>query len=305
MDHSKFSIALWGPSGSGKSWLIDAFVAQLYGYNVSEDKDFEFKLLDSQGNRVAYQRPEPNSPTIATRDFDWQLTRQACEKVSSVPRYRISSHTHNLHIRDHNGQASLEMLDQTWKVRETKLSFEGVNCVIVVLDHSLLKTENLPQRGKSQQISTVKLTAQYYAENVRLFLEMLLKDEKRPEVRWVAVCLAKADLMSDPEKDKWCLIEEYFGKTMADELIKFKKNRNLELRVFTISAAGFLDGPGSPANFDDHGLRQVEMWQPWNVLAPFFWFLEGTERDRLKYNGKLLVRILFSGNRRRLYEPYV
>lgn len=51
IEENETGIAIWGPVGSGKDWLINGFAKELEYYN-NTDVDFLFELTDDKGTQI-------------------------------------------------------------------------------------------------------------------------------------------------------------------------------------------------------------------------------------------------------------
>ena len=293
MDTPTRTLALWGPPTSGKTWLIEALIYQIHRLNKPADKAFDFRLYDRViDTSVPFRDPSMHGATQVQKDNTWQLTRRALHLGAG---YQLSSHTHALEVRDHAGQATLQMLTETWKARQTDSSIVTADCVWVMLDHTLLSNAATPS-------ATATFSQADYTTHLEQLLERLHTHEKAPPERWVAVCLSKADLLPAPKTSPWELLRDYFGDKMASLLTDYAQKDRFHLEVFPLSAVGFLDT--AEPNQADHALKDPQRWEPWRVETPLFWLLETLERRRLQQNGNGLMRFLFRHARQQNYLTY-
>lgn len=253
------SVALWGTSGSGKTWLVHALGRILHTKYQREVDGLVYELETVNKLNYSFQ---PNEATSGTHSYVFKFERsRTLENLSQS----ISSFKHEIQIFDNQGS---ETLDQ--KVKNMAiLSIAHADIVVIVLDptyyiygeNSFLKEE--------------------YPKLVRELIRTLESDNNRK--RYYAVCITKADYIDgavylNPD----ALIEMYFGEEMTRALKIPDPNR---IKTFTTSSAGFIirNEREIPNISDELGnLSDVENWQPYGVEFPFFWAFEELEKQSLK-----------------------
>jgi GTPase SAR1 family protein len=311
-DH-QFRIVLWGPPDSGKTWFLEAFVTWLWNYNQAENKLARFELNDMGGleihSRLAESDPmEFARLNVSMKDMVGYLTRyNLADHSGKAPAAKLSSYTHYLHITDEKGHSALELLNDTWKVRPTELSFERANGVIIAIDTAWLLQESAGENSKSSEKmgeDSSGKSAQLYNTWIRQLLEKLCNEPARPAKRYIALCLMKADASPSTLDDPWMQLETLLGKELLETLGGYKNQRDIHIEAFACSAAGYLEEADKKPNISKGRLSNPEKWAPWNVATPVFWMLEEVERQRLLSNGNNICRFFFRTTRQSLYIPY-
>jgi hypothetical protein len=279
-------IALWGPTGSGKTWLISAFAQSLELLNSKNSNyDFSFVLTDGDGNQI-YGYPPVPPPTQGFEDTTYFFSR--VPKLKS-PRHQISASVHRIVIHDDKGGSLLELTTTT--------SYSSIfysNFVIALLDPTLV--EGHRKEG-------FRYTSHEYATLVKTLLEQMTKN-KRKEKQNIAFCISKSDTIG-ASGDSYHLLERHFGSEMSQVIHIYKQQMNIEL--FSVSSAGNIkQNVGIISNFDPQSgtLRDISKWMPYGVTSPFFWFFETIERERIKMSAKGLSGILYGKKREEMYIPY-
>lgn len=306
-------IALWGPTGSGKTWLVQSFARRLQEL-TARDKDFTYALVNEAGQPIYATNPPPVGGTRRIEDHIWFFYR----RPKGVTKAQIlSAHAHSINVHDDRGLSTVELVE-----RATVMSITQSPYVLLMLDPTLLPQIRIQLTGSppdstptpdQQLLNTESINAPSsdagsqaqiqtqgdYAEKVALLLQTLVEEPK--EERCVAVCLTKLDLLGVKKRSPWQLIEAYFGSSMHQILESYK--REIEMEAFSISAAGFADGKPN-WNRQTNEVDFPDKWKPYNVEAPFFWLFDKIERRRLNSSGKMLNRALFRDDRLKHYIPY-
>jgi GTPase SAR1 family protein len=304
-DNVRHEIALWGPTGSGKTWLMMSFGKALFDL---KDPEFEYRLLDPESHPVNALEPPAQKPTEEMRDEVWLFQRIGRQRT---PAHDLSVHTHFINLHDFKGIDTVELTK-----REVVRSIEESHHVILLLDPFLLANTKLadPQEALANRIpgmeSTTKgqYTQNQYATHVANLLDLLGR-HNRPD-RYIAVCFTKIDLLGVQGRDPWQLIDAYFGAAMHTQLKNYaaqiKSSGHEQMQAFCVSAAGYLDGPERKSNYDPATghLLVPDQWQPFRVEAPFFWIFDNIERQRLAHKGGGVTRFLFGNERLKKYIPY-
>jgi hypothetical protein len=147
-------------------------------------------------------------------------------------RQSISSFKHEITIYDHNGRSTINY--EGAKSSHTLLSLADADIVILALDPTRVSLYSDP---KLDEDSYFLLEQEAYAKLVK-DLFMVLENIRPDKIRYYAVCITKADQITDgiyrsPEG----LIQYYFGEAMIKALQVPDKER---IRVFTTSSVGFM-----------------------------------------------------------------
>jgi hypothetical protein len=281
--HVPQNIALWGPRGSGKTWLINAFCKALAQIGAEEPR-FSYELLQYAGKQ--FSSPvlifEPSAlPTNEHTVFVWQFCRRSLQHSSLAD--QVSVHLHDLLVHDMPGRETIMLTEEAREV------FLRADLILVVLDPTLVNGAPL-SRGNDASVSISKTEYAGYAR--RLFECVTNAPKPHPEI---AVCLTKLDcLIGTARQDE--LIREHFGSEMLQVLSAFRGR--LRMKMFGISSAGYIDGSAAAANYDPGNGRLLDasLWEPRFVERPFFWFLENVERERLRQHSHSLGKFFCTVN---------
>jgi GTPase SAR1 family protein len=315
-------IAFWGPSSSGKTWLMQSLARSLHRIN-EEDAEFEYVLAQPQALAPinANQAPQ-NQATSDAYDKVWLFQRKVRPEYNTAA-HRLSAHSHSIVIRDAPGELLMQGNSNVVMV-----PLRDAQCVIAVLDPSLIDTASAdeqtaqPEPAAQRQglaalfgsaaapaaapapgfgVSFQYTQAQY--TQMMSNLMQLLAATARPD-RHVAVCVTKVDQLGVQGRNPWQVVEVYFGADMAQMLRNYSSRMQIE--AFCVSAAGYLDDYREQPNFDPgtRSLLSPERWQPFAVETPFFWMFTYLERRRLAQGGGGIPRWYFKKNRLERYIGY-
>ncbi|NOT02999.1 MAG: ATP-binding protein [Anaerolineales bacterium] len=281
------NIAIWGPPGSGKTWLIHALAKELSWYN-DRDSDFSYSLVDDTGVRL-YPSP-PNSvdqgATMAPEDRVWTFERKG-KKQSQA--HIISTQRHNIIVHDDKGQ---NLVDAVTPFVGQSLTIETLRYspnIIILLD---------PSTVKNLSISTPVPPPTVYEkhEYTELLLNLVNALAAQGVERHLAVCLSKSDLLN-----LILPVEEIVKACFGVDTLKVLQDPRIHTRFFRVSSVGFLrqpHGKKSPNITIEGKISNEEVWEPFNVVSPFFWLFEAIERARIGGGNTLF------SDRGKIYLPY-
>lgn len=304
-NQSEYEISMWGPTSSGKTSLMNSLMRSLYGLS-QRDTLFDYLIYDADAEelRVNYSHlftppfTKDQSGTISPESFRWVFQRRF--KATTNNTHPINVHTHLIQIHDMAGANAMALNDAI-----TKTIFSNSKFVLIMLDHTLL-TESDSSQGIQTPWSTTSLTKQEYVASVEKFIRFLA-ETKPQDIRWLAVCFVKVDLLSI-NRDPWQLIKAHFGSNMTDLLTDCQSRLGWKVESFSVSSVGFVHKDGKrKSNFDIGKLEilDVENWAPHNVESPFFWMFNEIEKLRFNQHDTWLSQWLFSDNRSKEWIPYV
>jgi hypothetical protein len=314
-------IAFWGPSSSGKTWLMQSLARALHRLN-QEDAEFEYVLAQPEALAPAnaFQAPQ-NQATSDAYDKVWLFQRKVRPEYDT-PAHRLSAHSHSIVIRDAPGELLMQGVNNIVMV-----PLRDAQCVIAVLDPSLIDTAAAapaaqpepatPSQGLAALFGasaqapapTAARLGQSFQYSQAQYTQMLsnllqlLQSAARPE-RHVAVCVTKVDQLGVQGRSPWQVVEVFFGTEMFDLLKSYADKMHID--VFTVSAAGYLDAYREQPNYDPgtRSLLSPERWQPFAVETPFFWLFSHLERQRLSQGGGRIPRWYFQQDRLQRYIDY-
>jgi hypothetical protein len=315
-------IAFWGPSSSGKTWLMQSLARSLHKIN-QDDAEFEYVLAQPEAlTAISAQAPQ-NQATSDAYDKVWLFQRKV-RPEHDTPAHRLSAHSHSIVVRDAPGELLMQGVNNVVMV-----PLRDAQCILAVLDPSLIDsatpnpaaTAAQPERSTNQGLAALfgsasattaapapgfgtsfQYTQAQYTQMVSNLLQ-LLSSAPRPD-RHVAVCITKVDQLGVQGRSPWQVIEVYFGAEMA-KLLKSYAGK-MEIEAFGVSAAGYLDAYRQQPNFDPgtRSLLSPDKWQPFAVETPFFWLFTYLERQRLAQGGGRVPRWYFSRDRLARYIGY-
>ncbi len=289
IEENETGIAIWGPVGSGKDWLINGFAKELEYYN-NTDVDFMFELTDEDGNPII---PKPLSrddikPTAESEDYVLRFTRRPKAKTDEHS-HSVSTYQHKINIHNDPGGRLLEALSK--QEGSTYQTLVESRYIIVVLDPGFLPFETELDEGQvkknsNEYLSIVKKGSSLTPKEYKLAIQTLLttlSEKTATQKRYLAICLTKMD-KKGIRGNSWDLLRRLFGSDMHEILKKYKTN--FEIEVFSTSAAGYIKNPGSissrKSNEEDGKIKDKDKWNPINTATPFFWIFENKEKERLK-----------------------
>jgi len=317
-------IAFWGPSSSGKTWLMQSLARSLHKIN-EEDPEFEYVLAQPEALAPISAQAPQNQATSDAYDKVWLFQRKVRPEYDT-PAHRLSAQCHSIVVRDAPGELLMQGVNNVVMV-----PLRDAQCIIAVLDPSLIdlttpvataaaQVEHTPAQGLAALFGSsaaapaggaapspafgaaFQYTQAQYTQMITNLLQ-LLSSAPRPD-RHVAVCVTKVDQLGVQGRSPWQVIEVYFGAEMA-KVLKSYANK-MEIEAFCVSSAGFLDTFRQQPNYDPGtgSLLSPERWQPFAVETPFFWLFTFLERQRLAQGGGRVPRWYFRSDRLARYIGY-
>jgi MinD-like ATPase involved in chromosome partitioning or flagellar assembly len=310
-------IALWGPTGSGKDWLIKAFAKDLGSYN---DRDFYYSL---DAIIPGEKDPEPILPESInlinvppTPIFEDQHFVFSRIPLRITRKNNFSSFKHDFIIHNDKGQNLVDALIDPDSFEATFMTLLSAQNILITLDPLHLEEnqtsdyiskdplkleENQESNNFSEfpDISRFGWSRYTYQKMVSNLFRILSGQDSSN--RHVAICLTKMDqipLARSPLEN----LRALFGVEMYRIIQEYKKAFDIE--VFSTSSAGYLirtEGGYIP-NFSGGSLIDPNRWRPVNVASPFFWIFEKIERESIRQNTNWLRRIF--GPNINDYIPY-
>jgi hypothetical protein len=286
-------IALWGVTGSGKTWLIHALARELAWY-TDKDPDFSYSLKDSEDQYIrSLHAPtaEKIAATLEGEDHLWIFERKAKENKTSRS-HQVSSHAHQILIHDNPGKDLKDALDEYAPDNDSMVSriLKLSRNIIILLDHTTLPD---PKNEKSASSSENIFSKTDYERLIGTLVDIVTSNNTNVRL---AVCVSKADTIKIHLPT-----DEYIRVMFGDGVMRAFSSSLVTKQFFRISSVGVLrsaDGR-KKSNIDDNstGLKDETRWNPVNVAAPFFWLFESIERERISVGD-------FLGDRKKYYTPY-
>lgn len=300
------SIALFGPTASGKDWLIRAFAREIEKVNQRRNNLFYYELMQVQRDgtlipAIAYP-PTGGIPTVNAEDYLYQFTRRAREN-----RYECYQHTHNIVIHNDAGSYLVSsVLDNEQFMATYHTLLNARNLIIIVAPpqatsnrnqskpqvresndlEELLKSIDPPQESvynDSFPAAAVRpWSSADYERFINLLFHALTNNDLNIGRRNIAVCLTKIDQTRIQRSDS----EQVFYSMFPNLRIPIemqRKNHNIEF--FQTSSAGFINRSDEMGrieqipNIQGSNLLDENSWNPFGTTGPFFWIFERLERE--------------------------
>lgn len=292
------SVALWGPTNVGKTWLCQAFGRTLQTKYQREIGGLLYELNTVNKSDFSYQ---PNMPSAGTEAV---VLRFARSRTSESYAQSISSFRHEIRIFDNQGSQTTEPFEEKINPLQNKLvhtpatiSIAKANIVLIVLDPtSYYEGWNFEEKENFLKVE--------YPQLVRNLIRFLETDKSNPN-RYYAVCISKADCIDggvyvDPD----AMIEYYFGEQMTQAL---KIPDSKRIKTFTTSSVGYImkNGHAVP-NIIAGMFLDIDNWEPYGVEFPFFWAFEELEKQSLRdrFQNNWWKRLTLEHELKKKYIPY-
>jgi hypothetical protein len=293
------NIALWGPTGVGKDWLIRAFIKELEFLNQRQsDQYFELFITQPHSSSVVAKEylvaevPNEIKPSSKFSDQRFFFRRYYTDNdLDGLEKYSI----HDFIIHNDAGKNLVECLSDPNKFFTTYSALVNSRNIILALgppgnspdERAGEENDRDLQEIDSDVIHHNNWTKDEYLE----FTESLFQQLGGKNTRNIAICLTKSDQDPNGSYDAWQLLERRYGEAYVKMLDNERKNHNIE--VFITTAAGYVEKKGKiTANFENGKIMKKDDWTPENTSLPFFWIFEAIERKRLK-SLPMITRWLF------------
>lgn len=292
------NIAMWGPTSSGKSWLIRAFAKELDIYTKTDDKfDYVLSLDTSKVKVIA----EPPSEITGNDDFLDHLYRfeRRPKKGLDDAKYQVSSQSHLINIRDLPGAWSIGVAEDPDAFDEILLNYINSKYLIAVFDPTFGSSGGFsnPKEvvydpgNKIEYANRRDYDKDTYSKLFNRFIDLLLDNtnsDSEIKQRFVAIALTKMDKIPQRRLPVE-IISGKFGPKIRELLGKYLykpgqdvSTQPLVVNVFNTSSAGYIRDRVPNIDPDDPSkILKDDKWHPDNAVAPFFWIFEMIERQRL------------------------
>lgn len=284
----ELDIALWGTTGSGKTWLVEAFYRKIQLMNEELRRIpnfFEFELIDLDTDRPVPTDKRPKQK--GTEETKYQQYLFVRKGLGEGLRFDASSHCHRIALTDGQGSLMAKVGDQTLddkKKQQQRATLEilkrsGYVMAIIEAGTDDSGTENTNHKAFSQALKD---------------LRQLLKGQHRH----IAMCLTKADQYGtgiEHIPDVKTLVLGRFNADVSDDIFKeltqFKKEDKHEVQFFSMSAAGYYEDDKGERKVNKNPttkeLEEADLWRPEGVEKPFFWLFDLLERAKLQGDNRI------------------
>lgn len=292
-------ITVWGPTQSGKDWLLRGFAKELEEYTL-RSSDFIFDLresnrIDSNYLPVLPFPPDDIYPTATGEDYIHTFTRRI-KTGNNANNLKISSFTHHINFHNNGGADLVASLLDPEKFEVTFLSIIRSQNLLIILDPNIEKNENIADaeifdiNRNSNRYPEIALMPGMSKDNYFKILTMLLEalaNYNSPKKN-LAICITKTDTLKI-RGNAWNLIERTFGQKVYRLFDNYRRVFNIE--AFSTSAAGYILRKGrSVPNYSNGKLIEPDLWRPINCATPFFWLFQNIEIERIKATSNFLFR---------------
>lgn len=285
MDNNFFHrITILGLPSSGKTWFRIAFARSILRFSRLLSEEYTVSLTDSQTKGPVLIFPDDLNPEDEFKwEFSWFKKKQAY----------VCSHAHELLLSEIRG-AECKILGTGNESQHTIETIIRSDLIIFLIT---LPDSSHPALAQSEPEQLVKTIQQLYIR---------IANSSKPLS--LAFCISKLDKTSIDKKDfnPENAISSYFGSNLLDLMHYGHGRPNTSLNFFGLSSAGYLQNTKDQANYDDQNnlLTNRSYWCPWNVEAPFFWYLGGKEKDRILSAGNKIAKLFYLQKRTTYYQQY-
>jgi|ADurb_H2B_01_Slu_FD_contig_41_975900_length_2471_multi_4_in_0_out_0_3 hypothetical protein len=297
--HSNWSsIALWGPTGAGKDWLVRAFNRELRSLNDWKNRfSYDLKLVRPGSDRE-FEVPafaDPPGDILATEESE--DTKYAFYRKDTTFPVEDKRHCqrHEFILHNDAGGALVKCLENEMNHNATLETLLQSRNIIIVLGVGNLGLNTHHEPYENQEKNGEKDEKGLLFKKIMQLIDRLSVEPRRN----IAICLTKIDLIVDEneftQQDRWNVLSEQYGNDARNYLESMKKKFS-NMEVFITTSAGYVNSNGvrdKNINQDATGLKDPAQWKPLNTVAPFFWIFEKIEDERYK-SISLFRKIIFS-----------
>ena len=310
---------LWGPSGTGKTWLFDAFIRKV---NLIDDAlakqrpqaSFSIWIDDQLGMRQ-HRYTLDTQIVPATMDIDYQEYTFHREYLLSDGKDKIKiacTHVHQFMMMDGRGDETTGQLVLDANTEENRAKVLSAHEALKDADYLIVCVErgmrNLDQTDDQN-------VGRHYVERLRDLLSL----NRRPGQE-IVICFTKADRYGGKVAGFDAALSRMFGMYGQEvgHLLRELNGTRQEPPHFFVSAVGYYrdtkSGKVTP-NFISGGdkLIESESWMPDEVEKPFFKILTEAEKRtirEMKINdsgiwGRIAGNLMSENLRKELISVYV
>lgn len=300
------SIALFGPTASGKDWLIKSLAKEMERVNRGANNIFYYELMqvlpDGTITPATADIPTGGAATSDPEDYFYRFTRRALND-----KYRCYEHTHNIVIHNNAGSvlaASLLDSDQFMATYQNLLNARNLIILIAPPEGAaqgrpastqtdykselaeLLETIDSPQEPVYDDRLSSSVLRPWTSSDYERFISLLFHALNNRSInigrRNIAICLTKVD----QRKTQISNSEQVFN-IMFPNLVRPVKiqRQNHNIGFFQTSSAGYITQTNNSGkivqvpNIQGSNLLNEERWKPFGITGPFFWIFENLERE--------------------------
>lgn len=285
-------ITIWGPSKSGKDWLLHSFFKELETFNGSADQELYFRYGKLEGGQ---QEPldfsvEPPIDVPPTSDLQMLQYTFKREPRTGTGRFRsINTHVHNIIINNNAGKNWIyAVADPETFERDFAILFKSPHLLLVlgVPEEEHIEEGNMVENNNdSTDLIPLEERSYWSKRNYLNFMQMLLTRLEGGAKRNLAICMTKVDQLGYAG-NPWDMLEYRHGTALANLLNSYATKHNID--VFATTSAGYIwQNNKYIPNIGAGSLRDREKWRPVNTAQPFFWIFEQIERERLGHGLRL------------------
>lgn len=233
-------IVVWGVKGVGKSSMIRI---------LRKDMETLTHSLSNYKFRVKNRAKNPTELPEATQKFEYT----SYEIQIDGP-------------KQYNRNYELSIFDDSGDAMENAL--KNLND-----DKYELITSNLDTaQGVVAIIDPITAIDEKNRSLVDLLDEMIFRLDQRQEEVLLAICLNKVDTLELRWKDPEVMFELVLGSSWRKLKQSIASVKSVKIAFFSMSTTGYyVSRKETVPNFYGNELVDANIWQPWNVYAPFLW----------------------------------
>jgi hypothetical protein len=252
--YDQIEIALWGPSQSGKDWLIRGFIKELNDFNRRK-LPLQYSLYEVQSGiqkpvPIVLAEPPVNIPTSETQQLQYIFKREPIPTDDPAERAarQISAQEHSFLIDNNKGAFLVEALIDPIRFESIYGMLLNAHSLILVLGipkGELVETPDQPvfgalARPENNNLSADALDIFWSRETYLNFIQRLFACLVSGPPRNVAVCMTKVDQLGYKSSNSWDMLEYRHGSSLRRLLERHADYHNIE--VFATTSAGYIQG---------------------------------------------------------------
>ena len=293
-------ICVWGPRGSGKTWLIDSFIHQVNNVQTKlkeNESQFDIEIRDILGKLVYCSDLEPRATmdidysafTVARRflpkdhSYHEECIKHACENVHELSILDSPGDiiTGEILTHAHSAKDEAEVMAGRAKIKSAKY--------LIVVINSVVRSEEQTHNP-----------SETFSVNLRRLVN-LTRDQRQK----VFLCFTKIDENLGPNASLDTMLPLLFGNSsneVASLLRELISSQQSDIKNYFVSAPGYYYNANNEMipNIENGRLINKNEWEPHGVCKLFFDIFDDCERESLsrldrtlptKLPGKILNKV--------------
>ena len=308
-------IFLWGPAGSGKTWLFNSFIRKINLLRMvfkSEGSKYDVWVEDVDGNEIEIN--ELTREVTLTSNYQEVVYRR--EVTHTDLDSNLLSNTHIIGMLDGPGDETTGQLEVDRDTQENQNRVKAARLALQEADYLFVVVHPgkraLIGDGDQQQIDQEK-AGEHFLDRLNALLRI-----HRKETQDLRICFTQSDLYAGGLGVLKSALAYLFGSRGKEIEVKLRKlfpaSESTDPPIYYMSSVGYYKDSSNKrkANYDQtsFSLLNEAKWNPNKVLEPFFdVFDEVQEKHLIRFNtsnsilNPILMR-LFASDRLNLYRKY-